>query len=220
MNQRGFPSVLRGRFNSSFRGWLEFALLVIMIGVLIAIEPINKSMVRKVIDQNTVDQQLSDFADEVVVHALLSRRFEKDMLLNLNNDSIRSEYQAQWTQANVDLERAIQGFHAAAVTDVDRNQANRWLAASKEYRTAVLDTLQAIDDGRLTRPTEANQALEAAKVPIRTLTDTATNVARAKDTAADTSSSAIRNTLETSARLLTLLILVGCLLWIAVGRRA
>lgn len=219
MNHRNSSSIVGDRFRFSALGWLEFAPVVLMIVVLLAIEPVSKAFVRNPIGQHAVDQRLSELADEIVVQSLLSRRFEKDILLNLTDQQARSTYQAQWTRAVAALERAIEEFHAAATTDSDREQAARWLAASRAYHSAALDTLREIDSGRVTEPAEANRLFEVAKSPIRTLTDTATTVAHAKRTAAARSGSTIRESLSASARIITLALLASCFLWLTVGRR-
>jgi hypothetical protein len=184
-----------------------------------AIEPINKLWVRDVMDQNVVDQQLSGFADEIVIQALLCRRFEKDMLLNLSDPAARGIYRAHWDQAAADLDRAIEGFRAAAVTVSDRAQADAWRNASTQYQAAVLQTLLAIDHGTITEPREANHVLASAKGSIRALTDTAMITARDKDMAAQSSSDAVRSALSGSARLITLFVLIGCLGYAVITRR-
>lgn len=203
----------------SYRGWLEAAVLLAVLAALNAVEPINKLLVRDVIQRNETDQELSELADEVVVQALLCRRFEKDILLTLSDAAAQDTYRARWSGAAADLDRAIEAFRAAAVTASDQRQAALWRSASVQYRDAVQQTLEAIDAGRITTPGAANRALEAAKVPIRSLTETAMSAAQAKETAAESSSDAIYGAFAGSARTLTILALVGCLLWVMLTRR-
>jgi methyl-accepting chemotaxis protein len=207
------------RFHLLFRRWRELALIITILVTLAAIEPFNKMFVRNVIYQNTIDQQLSNFANEIVFQSLLCRRFEKDILLNLNNQIVRNKYQEQWHQSTFALEEAIKNFQNVAITDSDRKQAFVWLAEIVEYRTAVLETLEAINNGSVMQPGEANLLLEDAKDPIRTLTDTATMVAQSKDMAMERSSSAIKNTLIAVTRVVSLVLLVGCFLWMLLRRR-
>jgi hypothetical protein len=219
MRYRESSSLITNRSGMSFRGWFELALLIVMLVTLFAIEPISKAIVRDIIKQNATNQQLSYFSNEVVIQALLCRRFEKDILLHIDDQTTRVAYQSQWNQAIVDLERAILGFQVNATSPADQEQAARWQAARGDYQQEVLEVLQAIDDGTITRSAEANELLTSAKSSIRGLTETATAVAEAKDAAVESSSAAMSNTLTASARLITLVLLAGCVLWVTVTRR-
>lgn len=219
MRYRGLPSLSKARFGMSFRGLFELVFLAAMLIALVTIEPMNKALVRNVIKQNATDHQLSHFANEIIIQSLLCRRFEKDILLQIDNKDARLAYQNQWAQAVSDLEQAILGFQINALHAVDREQARVWRTATIEYQKEVLELLQGIDNGTITQSAEANDMLASAKRSIRTVTDTATAVAQTKDAAVDTSSAAISNTLTTSARLMTLLILAGCIAWVTITRR-
>lgn len=220
MDYRGFSSTPDSRSAVSWRKLLNIVLLATILVVLIAIEPINKVLVRDVIKKNATDQQLSHFANEIVIQSLLCRRFEKDILLTINNRSARESYQAQWKQAALDLDLAITAFQVTALHQSDREQAASWKAASSAYQQEVLELFQAIDAGTIIHPTEANQLLTSGKGSIRALTDSATTVADAKDAAVEASSSMISSTLAMSSRVITLLILAGCIIWTTFRVRA
>lgn len=219
MITRVFSSLSTRRTGLSSRRWLEIGLLIIILAALNMIEPLSKLWVRDVIAQNVTDQRLSHFANEIVVQTLLCRRFEKDMLLNLSDQAVHNRYRAQWEQTTADLNRAIDGFQAAAVTMSDRQQADAWRITSREYKTAMWQTLHAIDSGAISKPAEANHMLTSAKGSIRTLTDTAMLVAQTKDTAVKSSSTAVQQALSVTARTMTLFVLVGCLFWMIITRR-
>jgi hypothetical protein len=219
MNIHPFSSSLLKRWpRFSLRKWIEIIILIVMLITINAIEPLSKVFVRDIVKLNEVDQQLSYHAHDIVVQALLCRRFEKDILLHFGNEPEQNIYRTRWYQSTVALDQAIQQFYTAAGTHTDREQAAAWSKASVEYRVAVQDTLQAIDTGEITSPVEANEILSSAKTAIRNLTNTAMSVAEAKDLAVETSSSTVRNTLLGSVRVLTLLLLVGCLFWIIARR--
>jgi hypothetical protein len=216
MNYQQFSSPAKNRVGTLLRGSLDVFMLVLILSALFVIEPVNKALVRDVIKQNATDQQLSNFANEIVIQSLLCRRFEKDILLNLHDQQTRSVYQTQWERAMADLEQAITGFQVTAVKQSDREQATAWKSASEEYQNAVRQLLQAIDNGTITQPTEANRLLTSEKGAIRNLTDTATAIAREKDTAVEASSSAISSSFTMSARIITLLILIGAIVWMTI----
>jgi hypothetical protein len=214
-----FPSLSRLRFKLVRWPSLEIALLITMLVVLQAIEPIREAWVTDVVAQNVADQQLSYFADEIVIQALLCRRFEKDILLNLSDQAVPNDYLSRWNQATADLDRAIDGFRAAAVTGADRMQADEWQAEFNHYRAAFLETLGAVESGSITTPAEANDVLIPAKASIRDLTNTAMTLGSAKDTAAQASSDSLRSTLAGTVRVLVVLVMIALILCTALARR-
>jgi hypothetical protein len=207
------------RFGLRLQLSLTFGLLITILAVILASLLIGNAWVRGLVDQNLADRQLSRFANEIVVQTLLCRRFEKDILLNLNNQIARSDYLARWGQATSDLEQAIQGFSSAAVTVADRSQADKWRTESANYRASVQATVRAIDSGGITTPEQANTALAPAKDSIRNLMDTAVISVRDKDTAVQSSSDALSDAISHSARVIVLFGLVGIILCSALDRR-
>jgi hypothetical protein len=219
MNYRDFPRPSAKRLRISGRNLLELSLLSVVVVFLMTIEPINKTLVRDVIKQNATNQQLSRFAHEIVIQSLLCRRFEKDIILNIQDEDKRKTYQLQWEEALVRLDQAIAGFKITAVDANDLEQADAWRSSSLDYQAAVLQLLQSVQDGTITQPTEANQLLTSGKNSIRSLTDTATIVAQAKDQSVELSSSRMSNTLSTSARVLTLFVMAVCIALTVISRR-
>jgi hypothetical protein len=206
------------RFGLPFQPSPTLALLLAILAVILASLLIGKEWVRGLVDQNHADRQLRRFANEIVVQTLLCRRYEKDMLLNLNDQAARGDYLIRWEQASSDLERAIQGFSGAAVHAADRAQADKWRIESTSYREAVLETIRAIDTGEITTPEEANTVLVPAKDSIRNLMDTAVITVRDKDAAVQSSSDALSGAVSRSARMIVLFGLVGLILCLARDR--
>jgi hypothetical protein len=209
MDFRGFSSISKSRFSVALREAIQVVLLVSILAIFIAIEPINKALVRDVIKQNATNQQLSRFAHDIVIYSLLCRRFEKDILLNINNPAVRATYESQWKQAISDLDQAIEGFQVTATGQSDREQAEAWQAESMAYQQAVLQLLATIDAGTILNPAEANQMLASGKSSIRSVTDTATGVSQEKDAEVEASSASISGTLTMSSRIITLFILAA-----------
>jgi hypothetical protein len=207
------------RLGPRFQLSLTFGLLIVILALILASLLFGKTWVRGLVDQNFADRQLSRFANEIVVQTLLCRRFEKDILLNLDDQVVRSGYLMRWNQAASDLERAIQGFSSAAVTTADRTQVDTWHTEIGHYRAAVQETVRAIDSGRITTPEEANTVLTPAKESIRNLMDTAMLTVRDKDMAIQSSSDALSGAILRSARVIVLFGLVGLILCSALDRR-
>jgi methyl-accepting chemotaxis protein len=215
-----FLSVFRTRLGQRLHISIEFGLLLAMLVAILAIRPIGEAEIENLVDQKIADQQLNLFASDIVIQALLCRRFEKDMLLNLNNRDVRERYFERWNRASLALGEAIDGFGAAAVTEADRALAKEWRSESVAYQTAMLEILRAVDRGSITTPEQANTALTSAKESIRALTGTAMNVARDKEEAAMGSSNSVGGALAGNARWIVVLGLIGLLLSTALGIRS
>lgn len=212
MTTRFEPFVTRKCLNLPLRRSLEIGLLVLMLVALQLIEPLSRLWVRDVISQNATDQQLSTYADEIVINALMARRFEKDILLNLANPAERERYEAQWTNAVVELEQAITGFRTTAITSGDQALADNWQTNVNQYRAGMDQVLVAITNGSVTTPTAANTLLDASKRrPIRDLTNSALAVAERKEQATQASSETLRGNLATSARIIVIVLMAALL---------
>jgi hypothetical protein len=209
----------RARFNVRLQLLLAFGVLSIVLTMILAIMPMARSWMSDLVYQYEADQHLGQLADEIVVQTLLCRRFEKDILLNLDNPEERSEYVMRWQRSMSNLEQAIHGFDAAAVTIADRAQAKAWRTESANYRAGMLALVSAIDGGALMDSEEANEALVPAKASIRDLTDTAMATARAKESAAASSASALQNVISSNARMIVIFGLVAIVLCAALDRR-
>jgi hypothetical protein len=204
--------VTRNRFTLPLRRSHEIGLLILMLVALQLIEPLSRLWVRDVINQNAADQQLSIYADEIVIHALMARRFEKDILLNLANPAERERYEAQWATAVAELEQAIAGFRTTAITSGDQALADDWQTNVNQYRAGMDQVLAAIADGSVTTPSAANTMLDADKRrPIRDLTNAALAVAERKEQATQASSEALRSNLAASARIIVLVLMAALL---------
>jgi hypothetical protein len=206
------PSPSDARSKLRLRLSLELGLLISILAIIFAMMPIGRSWMQDLTNQNLADRELSHYTTEIVVQALLCRRYEKDVLLNLSDPAARDNYLSRWNQATLDLELAIQGFGAAAATAPDRAQAEAWRAQSATYRAAVLQIIQKIDQGSITLPQEANALLAPSKDSIRSLTESAMQMARAKETAVQSSSDAVSSATSSNARMIVLIGLVGLIL--------
>jgi hypothetical protein len=88
-----------------------------------------------------------------------------------------------------------------------------WRSESATYRAAMLQTINAIEQGTITTPDQANIELASAKASIRNLTDTAIDAARTKDTAARSKSTVLSASIASNMRILVLIGLVGLVLY-------
>lgn len=124
-----------------------------------------------------VDGQLTQIANDVALNTLLCRRYEKEILLNLDNGGARAAYVVQWNTAFANLTQALDTFERNAVTENDRYIGTVWRTTSQAYSAAFAP---ALDVRTRITPDEANAALRPVQGELRTLTDSAVRVARQK----------------------------------------
>jgi len=131
-----------------------------------------------------VDGQLSQLANDVATQTLESRRYEKDLFLNLADPHARADYQAKWQTTVTALDQAIAAFAATATTIDDRQQAANWQAQAAQYDEHFRQIAKMVDAGAITTPEAANAAFMPFKDNIRVLTESAVKLAERKTTLA------------------------------------
>jgi len=139
------------------------------------------------------DGRMNRLASQIAIQVLLVRRYEKDFFLNLNDADTRASYDEQWQRADSSLTQAIEAFAAAATNAADQQQVATWRAALSRYEEGFAQIKRAIVAGSITTPQAANAALTPIKDNIRTLTDSALEVAQQKTAAAQQAESAIND---------------------------
>jgi methyl-accepting chemotaxis protein len=132
-----------------------------------------------------VDARMSRLASQISTQTLLARRYEKDFFLNLDDRDARASYEEQWHHADKALGEAIEAFAVAAATSEDNQQVAVWRTALSHYQEGFAQIKSAIDLHTITTPQAANAALAPFKDSIRTLTDSALEVAQRKAAAAE-----------------------------------
>lgn len=183
---------------------LALGVLSLLLVTVIAITVISLTRMNQVMHQTIeIDGRLSRLANEVAIHTLLCRRYEKEIFLNLDDVGARLGYLAQWNSAYLALEQKIAAFESVATTPEDRQQAELWRTASGNYQATFLQVRQAIADKSIATPGAANKALGPVSERIRTLTDTAVITAERKnDLVEDANAALIAASAATTQRLL------------------
>ena len=138
-----------------------------------------------------VDGRISRVASQIAIDTLLARRYEKDFFLNLNDAATRATYEEQWQGADAALGQTIEAFAAAATSAEDQRQAGVWRAALSHYEEGFAQVKRGIVAGTITTPQAANDTLVPVKDNIRTLTDSALEVAQRKAVAMDQAESTL-----------------------------
>jgi rsbT co-antagonist protein RsbR len=172
------PSLIRPRAGLRYQLILAFGALTVLSGALCVVSLIALSNMQATLHGRLEHHlRLSQYANDVALQTLQSRRFEKDMYLNLADPAARAEYLSEWRTAHDELGRAISAYAQAATDPAEREQAERWRIAYEAYGPAVLAVELAIARGEVTSPEQANATLEPLKAGIRELTATSTEVA-------------------------------------------
>lgn len=191
-------------------------LSLVLIGVITA-GLATLASVRTDIQTNfSVSAAASDAANDVQAATLLCRRYEKDLLLTMDDPAARAEYLALWQGAYARLQEAIEQFAALANSDDERQQAEVWRRDSATYHQAVLDVERAIAQGRVSTPQAANALLLPFKTPIRSLTDSAVAAAAHEHAELEEADQRLIGTTDWALRTLggaSLLALLFALLW-------
>jgi methyl-accepting chemotaxis protein len=155
-----------------------------------------------------VDGRVSRLASQVAIQTLLARRYEKDFFLNLDAADARANYEEQWQRADTALGQAIEAFAAVTASADDQRQVAAWRAALSHYEEGFAQVKRAIVAGSITTPQAANNALVPFKEGIRTLTDSALEVAQRKAVAAEQAESTLdKSVADTTWQLFAIVVL-------------
>jgi methyl-accepting chemotaxis protein len=153
-----------------------------------------------------IDGRMSRLASQIAVQTLLVRRYEKDIFLNLKDADMRASSEEQWQRADSDLTQAIEAFATDATSAADQQQVTIWRTDLSRYEEGFAQIKRAIIAGSITTPQAANDALTPIKDNVRTLTDSALEVAQRKAAAAQQAESAVDSTITSATWQLLIII--------------
>jgi methyl-accepting chemotaxis protein len=152
------------------------------------------------------DGRMNRLASQIAIQVLLVRRYEKDFFLNLNDADTRASYEQQWQRADSDLTQAIEEFAASATNAADQQQAATWRTALSRYEEGFAQLKRAIVAGTITTPQAANAAFTPLKDNVRTLTDSALEVAQHKEATAQQAESTVDDSITSATWQLLIII--------------
>ena len=126
------------------------------------------------------------------------RRYEKDMFLNMGDETALDRYQASWRK-EADAAQAELARLGGKLDDSQRDAVGRMGDGLKGYRAGVEAVVADIRTGKVNDPWAANQAMEAHKSAVRAadkaLGEIASHVARSVDSQRQQLESIERNAL-------------------------
>jgi methyl-accepting chemotaxis protein len=128
------------------------------------------------------DAKLMEYAADLESHTLNLRRYEKDVFLNVTDKQKATEYAGRWHEAQREAADDVDRL-GKLVHKEDAEEVRTMKADLGTYRTGFEGVLRGINDGTITTPTAANDAMNPYKDDIRRLDTTAAEFA-AKNVAA------------------------------------
>jgi rsbT co-antagonist protein RsbR len=158
-----------------------------------------------------VDGRLSQHATDVALFTQLSRRYELELFLNLDDPTQREFAHTRWRGTYANLESAIDAFRRAATDEADRRQADAWQRQSERYRNLFLAIATGAREGAIQTPYQARAALASIETELDDLSTSSMTVAQQKSVAAQRSRELVERRSGDGIRLLAALAAVATL---------
>jgi rsbT co-antagonist protein RsbR len=177
--------------NFRMRLILSLGFLSLLVAAIAATALLGLISLRESARQAAADTESSRLASEVVLNALLCRRYEKDFFLNAGDLAAQDAPLQKWNDASIALRVAIKGFEDAATTDGDRQQAQAWRDAWSDYTHGFGRVEIAINTGQIKTPKDALETFEPFQSNIQAMTDQAVLLAKQKTASARQTSLAV-----------------------------
>lgn len=132
----------------------------------------------------SADSEASRLASEIVIDALLCRRYEKDFFLSSGNLTAQDAPLQKWHQSSIALRGAIKAYEDAAASEADQQQALAWREIWSQYTRGFGRVEIAINVGEIKTPQDALATFEPFQADIQALTDEAVQIAQRKTSSA------------------------------------
>ena len=172
-------------------------ILLLLIGLMISSLQRVQNLEYQVVE---VEGQLNRSANNVTIYLALCRQHEKDLFLNLGDQTNRGFSLIQWRGAYENLDSAIAAFRRDAITPEDQALAEQWHQQRLRYADAFLAVNQSIDDGRMRTAEDANAGLEPIQEDLRQMTTSALRTAQLKSVRVQVAGTELTSLLERAIR--------------------
>jgi len=191
---------------------LALGVLCLLVALLGGAAAWGLATLRESVRQTALDHQTSSLANQIVIQALLCRRYEKDFLLSAGDLAAQDAPLQQWHAASIELRGAIKAYEDAARSDADRRQAQTWRDDWTTYARGFGRLEIAVNQGLIKTSQDAIAILDPYQATIQRMTDQAVEVAEAK------SRSALEANLQLEGvgrRILQIVLIAGALVLLA-----
>src|SRR5438270_8397573 len=129
-------------------GIVLFLLLVITVAGYWGME----SITRETVSMLRGDAKISQLADEAKITTLELRRFEKDILLNVDNKPVMQAYQEKWKTQLAHLRSTINELNSHAMSESSKQLVNAIEVEITVYERGIDGAVVAINDGTVKTP--------------------------------------------------------------------
>jgi rsbT co-antagonist protein RsbR len=174
----------KSRFTFQIRLILALAFLSLLVAAIATAALLGIINLRASAQHASADSEESRLASEIVVDALLCRRYEKDFFLSSGNLAAQDAPLQKWHQSSIALRGAIKAYEDAASTEADQQRARAWREIWSQYTRGFGRVEIAINVGEIKTPQEALATFEPFQANIQALTDEAVQIAQQKTSSA------------------------------------
>ena len=161
-----------------FRLALGFGIILfLLIGIGIVGYWGTKNISDETIDMLNGNALVAQHAARARANAVGTRRFEKDLFINIDSQEKRTEYLAKWKEQVQHLEARVEDALKAAALQEDKDKLKTIKENAAAYATEFLQTVDKIQAGTIKTTQEANSALNETKEHVRLMEDVSKELA-------------------------------------------
>src|SRR5579864_6207969 len=153
-------------------GVVLFLLLVVAVAGYWGME----SVTRETVSMLRGDAKLSQLSDEAKITTLELRRFEKDTLLNMDDQTKMADYQSKWQEQLARLRATTADLQALVVTEEDKTLVEQMNHEIEVYQRGVDGVVAGIGAGTIKTPQAGNAQVTLVKDQIHRMEAAATDL--------------------------------------------
>lgn len=172
------------RFTFRIRLVLALGVLSVLVAVIAGLALLGVMNLRASARHASSDSEESRLASQIVVNALLCRRYEKDFFLSSGDLDAQDGPLQRWHQSSIALRGAIKAYEDAATSADDQRLAQSWREVWSQYTRGFGRVEIAINGGEIKTPQDALRTFEPFQANIQAMTDEAVQVAARKTASA------------------------------------
>lgn len=145
------------------------------------------------------DLRHSELVYQIATASLECRAHERDYFLLIFDHPARAELLQSWLAADQRLWESLVAFQATPLASTEQHLLGKCLTARLRYRAAFLQIAAAIDQGRITNPTDARIAMALEQERSDELVQAAENIASFNASQLDSNVHSLRGRMRFSA---------------------
>src|SRR5947209_10650203 len=111
-----------------------------------------ESVTRETVSMLRGDSKISQLADEAKITTLELRRYEKDILLNLDNKAVMQAYQEKWRVQLAQLRSTVNELNQCVSSDSSKQLVAAIEREIATYERGIDEAVAGINDGTIKTP--------------------------------------------------------------------